>query len=44
MSVFWIWFILIALLVGLLSDVYTIHAVNLDLDDYINVHVDLKKK
>jgi hypothetical protein len=44
MSVFWIWFILIVLLIGLLSDIYAIHAINIDLDGYINEHINLRNK
>lgn len=43
MSTMYIWLILIILIVGLYSCVYAIHDLYINIDSYINVHINLRK-
>jgi Cytochrome C and Quinol oxidase polypeptide I len=43
MAIFYIWFILLILIVGLCSCIYGLHDIYINIDNYINVHNNLKK-
>lgn len=43
MSTIYIWLILIILIVGLYSSVYAMHDLYINIDSYINVHINLRK-